>query len=271
MRGGTLVHPGWHRREDDLDAPDPGAGGNADPTHGLDIQPSTKSASEEPPFAAPGASRKGKVIRPPRIVLAIDQSEALRDRLVSELADLKSADEAADWVHKNLPAKDKLTFADAKLIEDAFRKRLARIGEERPDSAPPPLAEGSLERPYPMEWQAFDGPEVPAPGGAVVRPPIAVKAVRLRDKAHCKFVAAQPCVICGRTPAEAHHIRFAQPRALNRKVSDGYTVPVCRLHRRELQRYGDEASWWAAVNIDPLPIALELWQRSRAVDVRSSS
>ena len=64
---------------------------------------------------------------------------------------------------------------------------------------------------------------------------------------------------------------FAQPRALNRKVSDEYTVPVCRLHHRELHRYGDEASWWAGVNIDPLPIALDLWRSSQAVkkEVRS--
>jgi len=51
---------------------------------------------------------------------------------------------------------------------------------------------------------------------------------------------------------------------LGRKVSDEYTVPVCRLHHRELHAYGDEASWWAAVSIDPLPIALELWRRSRS-------
>jgi hypothetical protein len=59
--------------------------------------------------------------------------------------------------------------------------------------------------------------------------------------------------------------RFAQPRALSRKVSDEYTVPVCRLHHRELHRYGHEASWWAGTSIDPLPIALELWRRSRSV------
>jgi hypothetical protein len=69
--------------------------------------------------------------------------------------------------------------------------------------------------------------------------------------------------VCGRAPTEAHHIRFAQPRALGRNVSDEYTVPVCRVHHRELHGYGDEASWWAGVNIDPLPIALELWRRSR--------
>jgi hypothetical protein len=67
----------------------------------------------------------------------------------------------------------------------------------------------------------------------------------------------------GRTPAEPHHLRFAQSRALGQKVSDEYTVPVCRLHHRELHRYGDEVSWWAGVNVDPVRIALELWRRTR--------
>jgi hypothetical protein len=92
---------------------------------------------------------------------------------------------------------------------------------------------------------------------------VAAKTIRLRDKEHCKFVRTEPCVVCGRAPTEAHHIRFAQPRALGRKVSDEYTVPVCRLHHRDLHGYGDEASWWAGVGIDPLPIALELWRQSR--------
>ena len=95
---------------------------------------------------------------------------------------------------------------------------------------------------------------------------LVAKAIRLRDKEHCKYVATQACVIRGRAPSEAHHIRFAQPRALSRKVSDEYTVPVCRLHHRELHRYGDETSWWAGVGFDPLPIALELWRRSRSSD-----
>ena len=120
---------------------------------------------------------------------------------------------------------------------------------------------------------SFLTPEVDPPPAAPVilsrtapacRRRVAPKTIRLRDKAHCKFVATQPCVVCGRTPSEAHHIRFAQPRALGRKVSDEYTVPVCRLHHRELHRYGDEASWWAGISLDPIPIALSLWQRSGA-------
>ena len=250
--------------EDDLDAPDLGAGGNSDTNPGLDIQTSTKPATDEPSFAPSGASRKGKGIRPPRIVLATDQSEALRDRLIVELSDLKSADEAADWVHKNLPAKNTLTYADAETVEASFRERLAAIGEGQVSATAAKAIAISGDEPSRQQSRAFDSPETPAPETTVVRHRrIAAKTIRLRDKEHCKFVATQPCVVCGRTPAEAHHIRFAQPRALNRKVSDEYTVPVCRLHHRDLHSYGDEASWWAAVSIDPLPIALELWRRSR--------
>jgi hypothetical protein len=121
--------------EDDLDAPDFGAGGNSDTNPGHDVPRSPKPGAAEPPFASSGASRRGKVITPPRIVLATDQSEALRDRLVAELGDLKSADEAANWVHKNLPAKSTLTSADAKLVEATFRERLVAIGEERSDAS----------------------------------------------------------------------------------------------------------------------------------------
>ena len=34
---------------------------------------------------------------------------------------------------------------------------------------------------------------------------------RIRDKAHLRFVASQPCLICGRQPSDPHHLRFAQP------------------------------------------------------------
>src|SRR3989442_11504554 len=61
-----------------------------------------------------------------------------------------------------------------------------------------------------------------------------------------------------------HHLRFAQQRALGRRVSDEFTVPVCRLHHRELHRSGDEAAWWRSFNINPLPVALKLWQQTRS-------
>jgi hypothetical protein len=89
------------------------------------------------------------------------------------------------------------------------------------------------------------------------------KTVRLRDKDHLKFVARQACLVCGRAPSDPHHLRFTQARALGRRVSDEFTVPVCRIHHRELHRHADEAAWWDQVKIDPLPVALRLWQHTR--------
>jgi len=89
------------------------------------------------------------------------------------------------------------------------------------------------------------------------------KPVRRRDKDHLAFVAAQQCLICQRAPCDAHHIRFAQPRALGRKVSDEFTVPLCRHHHEALHHQGNEAAWWANVGIAPLPIAENLWAATK--------
>jgi hypothetical protein len=86
---------------------------------------------------------------------------------------------------------------------------------------------------------------------------------RYRDRAHLRFVSAQPCLICGRRPTDAHHLRFAQPRALGRRVSDEFAVPLCRSHHRALHRHGDEVAWWDGNKVDPVVVARELWQRTR--------
>jgi len=91
------------------------------------------------------------------------------------------------------------------------------------------------------------------------------KPVRERDRNHLRFVASQPCLICGRTPSDAHHIKYAEARAMGRKVSDKFTVPVCRLHHRELHRRGDERAWWEAQGTDPLAIAANLWDKNRGI------
>jgi hypothetical protein len=82
---------------------------------------------------------------------------------------------------------------------------------------------------------------------------------RIRDKDHLRFVANQPCLICGRTPVDPHHLRFAGRRALGRKVSDEHTVPLCRGHHRELHRYANEIVWWTKIGIDPTSTARALW------------
>ena len=73
----------------------------------------------------------------------------------------------------------------------------------------------------------------------------------------------EACVVCGREPSEAHHLRFAQPRALGPKVSDEFAVPLCRIHHREVHDHGDETAWWNGYNIKPMPIAFKLWQHTR--------
>jgi ERF superfamily len=253
--------------EDDLDAPDLAEGAKADAAAKADdpgkicvparLRPAPAAEAGASATAAP---RGEETFRPARILLGTEQSAVLRERLLASLGQLQSADEAADWVHANLAAKNTLIAADADGVESGFRDRLTAIDaacsrEADSQSAPAAGIASPVERPFAIILPS---------GPKARRRRVAGKIIRLRDKEHCKFVASQPCIVCGRKPSEAHHIRFAQPRALGRKVSDEYTVPVCRLHHRDLHSYGDEASWWAGVSIDPLPIALELWSRSRS-------
>ena len=92
----------------------------------------------------------------------------------------------------------------------------------------------------------------------------APKDRRLRSKEHLAFVGKQPCLVCGRRPAHAHHLRFAQPRAMGLKVSDEFTVPLCAGHHDAVHQTGDERAWWARHGIiEPLKFAERLWAASR--------
>jgi hypothetical protein len=82
---------------------------------------------------------------------------------------------------------------------------------------------------------------------------------RIRDRDHVRYVAKQPCLICGRRPSDPHHLRFAQTQALGRKVSDEFVVPLCRGHHREVHRCGDETVWWSNVGVNPMVAARTLW------------
>ena len=94
---------------------------------------------------------------------------------------------------------------------------------------------------------------------------------RLRDKDHLRYVASQPCIVCNRILAEAHHVRFAQPKAFGTKVSDEFTVPLCRDHHRELHNNGNERAWWHDMGVDPLPVAKRLWEESHTPDRRTAA
>ena len=87
---------------------------------------------------------------------------------------------------------------------------------------------------------------------------------RLRDPNNLKFVVRHSCVICGKNRTQAHHLTFAQPNALGRKVSDEFTVPLCSAHHQELHHAGDEPAWWIRKGVEPTRIARELWVGSRS-------
>lgn len=89
---------------------------------------------------------------------------------------------------------------------------------------------------------------------------------RHRSKEHLRFVAQQPCLICGRSPSQAHHIRYAQPKGLSLKVSDEFTVPLCAIHHSENHMTSDEWRWWKEHKIDPLSTAESLWKESHNAD-----
>ena len=259
--------------EDDLDAPDL-------PVSNTD----TGSPGTKPPEKmyghdgdAVGKTEWHPKSQPPKPVLDTQTSAMVRDKLGEEIAALDGLDAAVEWTGRSLGAKNTLTGEDAVIVEAAFRERmqvlepeiysLTSAASEAPSSpltSQPELAPSANLLSAPARnprARTASGSRIRMEGSGVT----SAKPRRCRDKDHLRFIALQPCTVCGRQPCEAHHIRFAQPNALGRRVSDEFTVPLCRVHHRELHRVGSERSWWGQLNIDPLPIALRFWQRTKGV------
>jgi hypothetical protein len=95
---------------------------------------------------------------------------------------------------------------------------------------------------------------------------VVVRPRRYRNREHLRYVAQQACLICGRKQSDPHHLRYLQPRALGRKVSDEFAVPLCRSHHRAVHRAGDEQAWWKAAGIDPVKVARQFWRQTRLND-----
>ena len=214
-------------------------------------------------------------------ILPAEQSAALRDRLIGEIAGLQSQDRAAVWAKAALPLKNTLTAADARLVETGFALKqsafsLADAAEpSRPDLLQTTAAADTTAAAVPSPAAEPVG----RTGSADTHEPARIdKSVltistpkRYRNKEHLRFVAQQACMLCGRKPSEAHHIRFVQPRALGRKASDEFAVPLCRSHHRAVHRTGDEKAWWQQGGIDPLKIARKLWKLTRMDEARIAS
>jgi hypothetical protein len=182
----------------------------------------------------------------------------LRDELLREIESLNADDQAALWARRRGGAKNSLKAADAQQLEQAFRERLATIANEPTNES----ATGASPR-------GHRGGHRKKRRRAVVEKNVLALPTsrRIRDRDHVRSVAKQPCLVCGRRPADAHHLRFAQVPALGRKVSDEFTVPLCRGHHREVHRCGDEAVWWDKVGIDPTAAARTLWLNSHPLPI----
>ena len=186
------------------------------------------------------ANKSGVTSR--QLELSAALSASLRDELLREIESLSTADDAALWAHRKLAAKNRLIATDAQHVEKAFAANLAKI------SAQSPRAGDTVDTCSTKTAVQIDK-------GILAFP----EPRRLRDRDHIRYIVKQPCLICGRRPSDPHHLRFAQSRALGRKVSDEFTVPLCRTHHREIHRCWNEAAWWQSTGIDPLAAARMLW------------
>jgi hypothetical protein len=185
----------------------------------------------------------------------------LRDRLLGEIAGLQSLESVTNWAQGALAAENQLTALDAKLLEEAFEKRLSELLQ----------SEGAeVWSVDPSERHSAGGHEIDKtdePGADQVGIDKSVLTVgaprRYRNRDHLRFVMQQPCLLCGRKPSDAHHIRFVQPRALGRKASDEFAVPLCCSHHRAVHHAGDEKACWKQAGIDPIKVARKLWKHTR--------
>ncbi|MET4221773.1 hypothetical protein ABIB00_007009 [Bradyrhizobium sp. LB14.3] len=239
--------------EDDLDAPDAMAG------------PPAAAA----PQVAPGPKGKpAKAVLNRPAVLELQQSADLRKRLLAQLATLRDGDDLLAWAKASLPLKNTLLQADARALEAAYQMRLEEMARPETENDMPRSGPGSSPGEGPVQGPSRDqaviaGPDTDEPAdqseGGLAFPK---EPPRKRSKAHLAFVRAQPCLVCKQAPSDAHHLKFTQPRTLGRKVSDEFTVPLCRSHHHALHRHGNEKAWWVDMQILPLPVASELWTAS---------
>lgn len=257
--------------EDDIDAADlnlvAGQGTNA----AIEVATATPTA----PSVAPTLGRRNsKPPSPARITRDPASSAAIREQLLAECAGLLSQDDAVAWASRTLKAKNTLCPADAQLVEQAFQQRMEALGYERDQGIECATANGDGERSRVDEDPSMvpDSTSALSESVPIKKSAIAIALPRRhRNKAHLRFVASKPCLVCGRLPCDPHHLRFAQTRGLGLKVSDEFTVPLCRTHHRALHRSGAETAWWAQFKLDPLKVAHRLWRQTRNKRNRASS
>jgi hypothetical protein len=254
--------------EDDLDAPDLATPTQqtSGPVKSTGEGSSRLNGGQPRPAQRAADRRDGKAHSyVPKPILGPEASAQLCDRLLGELNDLASSDDAAIWAHRSLAEKSKLTAADAQCVEEAFQARLATFAARAADEPQTPgevARSSTAQGPHPKRLKSRSRSNVIDKSVLALPEPR-----RVRDRDHVRDVAKQPCLVCGRQLSDAHHLRFAQSRALGRKVSDEFTVPLCRGHHREVHRYGDEAAWWQKAGVDPIAAARALWLETHPLPI----
>jgi hypothetical protein len=252
--------------EDDVDAPDLCAGPNASssmaPQRALQLGDGNSPGRPQ----GPGNGR-GRTKSEPRVILDPAQSAQLRDNLLIEVETIASLELAATWAREALVAKNRLTASDAKLIEAAFERRLAELPS--PELTAPANDDRSVTALAEPQQAITAQPADPNQARRLDKGVLAIATPRrYRNREHLRYVMRQPCLVCGRKPSDPHHLRYMQPRALGRKASDEFAVPLCRVHHRAAHRAGDERAWWKAAGIDPIKIACRLWKETRVNESR---
>ena len=175
---------------------------------------------------------------------------------------IASLELAATWAREAFVAKNRLTASDAKLIEATFERRLAELPS--PELTTPPNDDRSVTALAQPQQAITAQPADPDQARGIDKGVLAIATPRrYRNREHLRYVMQQPCLVCGRKPCDPHHLRYTQPRALGRKASDEFAVPLCRGHHREAHRARDERAWWTAAGIDPIKIARRLWKQTR--------
>jgi hypothetical protein len=254
--------------EDDLDAPDL-CDGSRSQTSSADEHPiMPRDGQPRVPPRKPGNGQRRNSMRGERPApLEPEQSVALREKLLTELGAITSADLATTWAQEALTAKNSLTAADAKLVEDAFERRLCELAPSAIAEAADDAAPSTDVDPVGAHAMLTQGSgDLDQPDGINKSVPVLATPRRYRNPEHLRYVAQQACLICGRKQSDPHHLRYLQPRALGRKASDEFAVPLCRSHHRAVHRAGDEQAWWKAAGIDPVKVARQLWRQTRLND-----
>jgi ERF superfamily len=252
--------------EDDLDAPDLHVAEPVGPrgTHAVSHHRTRPNDGNGQLGQKPSAKPKAELSPAPSDSgLRRKLSAVLRDQLLRDVGNLNSAEGAAVWARRILPARNTLHKADARQVEEAFDAKLTAIncqlnGASLGDGHDVPQVKRTSGEVAPAGSAATGQAAEAIDKGVLAHP----EPRRIRDKDHLRFVATQPCLVCGRTPADPHHLRFAQSRALGRKVSDEWIVALCRGHHRDVHRHGDERGWWEKAGIDPNVAARSLWLQS---------